>query len=184
MSDEQQDLNLEDVGAGGEETGGVKKPKIFSGLMLTILKYAAIGLAIIIVCVTATWVTVSIIERGRTPQGLASVSKEFTAHEAPLAYYDNIEPIRGQTADETPAIFQLKLSIGYDMNAKDVSAELTQRTREIQDMVLKMISMKTAAELSPQNYDDLQTGILNLVNKIMSAGKVKRITFREFSVVK
>jgi flagellar FliL protein len=184
MSDEQQDLNLEDVGAGGEEAGRAKRPKILSGLMLTILKYAALGIGIIILCVTATWATVSIIERGRTPQGLGQLSDEFTARQAPLAYFDSIEAIRGQTADETPAIFQLKLSLGYDMNAKDVSAELGQRTREIQDLVLKMISMKTAAELSPQNYDEIQNSILNLINRIMASGKVKKVTFREFSVVK
>jgi flagellar basal body-associated protein FliL len=184
MSDEQQDLNLEDVGAGGEEAGGARKPKIFSGLMLTILKYAAIGIAIIILCVTATWATISVLDNGRTPQGLASLSDEFKATQPPLAYYDSVEAIRGQTADETPAIFQLKLSLGYDMNAKEVSAELSQRTREIQDLVLKMISMKTAAELSPQNYDAIQTSILNLINKIMASGKIKRVTFREFSVVK
>jgi flagellar basal body-associated protein FliL len=184
MSDEQQDLNLEDVGAGGEEAGRGKRPKILSGLMLTILKYAAIGIGIIILAVTATAITVGIIERGKTPGGLSQLSDQFKATQVPLAYFDSIEAIRGQTADETPAIFQLKLSLGYDMNAKDVSAELGQRAREIQDIVLKMVSLKTAAELSPQYYEDIQNSILNLVNRIMTNGKIKRVTFREFSVVK
>jgi flagellar FliL protein len=183
MSDEQQDLNLEDVGA-GEEAGGVKKPKIFSGLMLTILKYAAIGISIIIVSVTATWVAFTLLEKGRNSQNLASVSEAYTSRQEPLAYYDSIDAIRGQTADETPAIFLLRISLGYDMNAKDVSAEISQRAREIQDLVLKMISKKTAAELNPQNYDQIQTDILNLINKIMASGKIKKIVFREFSVVK
>jgi flagellar protein FliL len=183
MSDEQQDLNLEDVGA-SDEAGGAKKPKIFSGLMLTILKYAAIGISIIIVSVTATWVAFTLLEKGKSSQNMASVSEAYTAKQAPLAYYDSIDAIRGQTADETPAIFLLRISIGYDMNAKEVSAEIGQRTREIQDLVLKMISMKTASELNPQNYDQIQTDILNRINAIMANGKVQKIVFREFSVVK
>ena len=183
MSDEQQDLNLEDVGA-GDEGGGVKKPKILSALMLTILKYAAIGIAIIIVSGTTVVVIYSILDRGKSANGMAGVSEAYIAKAEPLAYYDSIDAIRGQTADETPAIFLLRISLGYDMNAKDVSAEISQRAREIQDLVLKMISKKTASELNPQNYDQIQTDMQGLINTVMAAGKIKKVVFREFSVVK
>jgi flagellar basal body-associated protein FliL len=56
--------------------------------------------------------------------------------------------------------------------------------REIQDLLLKYVARKTAAELSPQNYDSLQIDMMNLVNRILQSGKIKRVTFREFSVVK
>ncbi len=183
MSDEQQDLNLEDVGAGAEEAGA-KKPRLFSGLILTILKWAAIGLGVIILVVTVTVITFSVISKGTTAQNLAASSPEYQAKSEPLAYYDNIDPIRGQTADETPAIFLVRVSLGYDMNAKDVSTEIGLRVREIQDLSLKYISQRTAAQLSPPYYDDIQTDLMNQINKIMRTGKIKRVVFREFSVVK
>jgi flagellar basal body-associated protein FliL len=55
---------------------------------------------------------------------------------------------------------------------------------EIEDLILKYISLKTAAELSPQHYDEIQSDLLNMINKIMRTGKIKSVVFREFSVVK
>ena len=52
MSDEQQDLNLEDVGAGSEDVSGPRSGGILSGMLLTILKWAAIGIGVIIIVVT------------------------------------------------------------------------------------------------------------------------------------
>jgi flagellar basal body-associated protein FliL len=182
MSDEQQDLNLEDVGAA--EEAGPKKPRIFSGLILTILKWAGIGIGIIILVVTVTVVTFSILSKGGSSQNLAASSPEYAAKSEPLAYYDNIDAIRGQTADETPAIFLVRLSLGYDTKAKDVSVEIGQRAREIQDMVLGYLAGHTATELGSTHYEEIKADLLNLINKVMRTGKIKSITFREFSVLK
>jgi flagellar FliL protein len=184
MSDEQQDLNLEDVGAGAEDAAGPRRGGMFSGLLLTILKWAAIGVGVIILVVTTVVVTMNIRDKGRSSQGLAAVSPEYMDKAEPLTYTDSIEQIRGQTADETPAIFLLKVSLGFDLNDKTIGTEIGQRMREIQDLLLKYVARKTAAELSPQNYDSLQIDMMNLVNRILQSGKIKRVTFREFSVVK
>ncbi len=184
MSDEQQDLNLEDVGAGAEEAGGPKKGGILSGLLLTILKWAAIGIGVIILVVTTTVVTVSIAQKGSASQGLAANSPAYQAKTEPRAYYDIPDAIRGQTADETPAIFLIRMRLGYELNAKEVSAEIGARVPEIEDIILKYIAQKTAAELSPQHYNEIQSELLNMINRIMSTGKIKSVVFREFSVVK
>jgi flagellar basal body-associated protein FliL len=181
MADEQQDLNLEDVGA--SEEAGPKKPRIFSGLILTILKWAGIGVGIVILVVTVTVVTFGIINKGNAAQNLAASSPEYQAKLAPLAYYDGIDAVRGQTADETPAIFLVRFSLGYDLNAKDVSAEIAQRQREIQDLVLTYLAKHTAKELSSANYDVIKTDLLGLINSIMKTGKIKAVAFREFSVL-
>ncbi len=181
MSDEQQDLNLEDVGAA--EEAGPKKPRIFSGLILNILKWAGIGVGIIIVVVTVTVITFGILNKGSSSQNLASSSPEYQAKMEPLAYYDGIDAVRGQTSDETPAIFLVRFSLGYDQNAKDVSAEIGQRQREIQDMVLTYLAGKTAKELSSSNYEDIKANLLGLINKVMKTGKIKAVAFREFSVL-
>ena len=181
MADEQQDLNLEDVGAA--EEAGPKKPRIFSGLILTILKWAGIGVGIVILVVTVTVVTFGIINKGNAAQNLAASSPEYQAKSEPLAYFDGIDAIRGQTSDETPAIFLVRLSLGYDQKAKDVSAEIGQRQREIQDLVLKYLASHTMKELGSQNYETIQTELLSLINRVMKTGKIKAVAFREFSVL-
>ena len=184
MSDEQQDLNLEDVGAGAEDASGPRRGGLLSGVLLTILKWAAIGIGAVIIVVTTTIITVRLVNRGAQPEGLAAISPSYAAKTAPLASYDAIDSIRGQTADETPAIFLLRVSILYDQADKPVSVEIGQRVREIQDLMLKYVSRKTAAELQPSNYDQLQADLQSQINMIMSSGKVKRVVFREFTVVK
>jgi flagellar FliL protein len=184
MADEQQDMNLEDVGAGVEEAGGPRRGGLFSGLMLNILKWAAIGVGVIIVVVTTTVVTFNALKKGSASQNLAAVSPAYQTKEPPLAYYDNVDEIRGQTADETPAVYLMRVSLGYDPTDKQISVEMGLREREIQNLLLKYISQRTAAELSPAHYDDLQEGLRDAINSIMTTGKIRSVVFREFTVVK
>ena len=184
MADEQQDMNLEDVGAGVEEAGGPRRGGLFSGLMLNILKWAAIGVGVIILVVTTTVVTFNALKKGSASQNLAAVSPAYQTKEPPLAYYDNIDQIRGQTNDETPAVYLLRVSLGYDPTDKQISVEIGLREREIQNLLLKYVSGKTVAELSPAHYGDLQEEMKDAINAIMSMGKIKSVVFREFTVVK
>jgi len=184
MADEQQDLNLEDVGAGTEEAGAPRRGGVLSGLLLTILKYAAFAVAGIILVVGTAYFTVTQITKGSSSQNLAAVSPEYSAKAPPLAYYDNIDQIRGQTADENPAVYLLRVSIGYDQNDKNVPVEIGLRAREIQDLMMSYISSRTAAELGSSHWDEIKADLTNQINQIMTSGKIKSVTFREFTVVK
>jgi flagellar protein FliL len=183
MSDEQQDLNLEDVGAGAEDVAGPRRGGLLSGMLLTILKWAAIGIGAIIIVVTTTVITFRVLNKGNAQTGLSALSPAYKAKQAPLASYDDIEQIRGQTADATPQVFLLQVSLGYDPNDKEVSVEIGQRRREIQDLVLKDISQKPAADLAPSHYDEIQTELMDRINMIMTTGKVASVMFRQFNVV-
>ncbi len=184
MSDEQQDLNLEDVGAGAEDVSGPRRGGLLSGMLLTILKWAAIGIGAVIIVVTTTIITVRIASKGNNPQGLAAISPAYGGKAAPLASYDNIEQIRGQTADDPPAIFLMQVSLGYDPKDKAISVEIGNRSREIQDLILKNISRKKAADLSPGNYDVVQNELKDQINSIMTEGKIQAVMFRQFVVQK
>jgi flagellar basal body-associated protein FliL len=184
MSDDQQDLNLEDVGGGTEEGMGPRKGGLFSGLLITVLKWAAVAVGIIIIVVATVVITMNARDKGRSSQGLAAVSPEYVDKSDPLSYTDVIDQIRGQTADETPAIFLLKVSLGFDLNDKVLGTEISARKWEIQDLLLKYVARKTAADLNPQQYDAIQADMLNLINRVLQQGKIKRVVFREFSVVK
>jgi flagellar protein FliL len=186
MSDEQQDLNLEDVGGGAEDASGPRRGGLFSGLLLTILRWAAIGIGAIILVVTTVIITFNIVNKGNKAQGLAALSPAYAAKAAPYAYYDDIEQIRGQTADDPPAIFLLSVSLGYDTKDKEISVEIGNRRRELQDLVLKIISQKKAADLAPGSgrYDSIQAELLDTINSVMTTGKVKQVAFRQFVVQK
>jgi flagellar protein FliL len=184
MSDEQQDLNLEDVGAGSEDVGGPRKGGMLSGMLLTILKWAAIGIGAVIIVVTTTVITVKIVNKGSSQAGLAMLSPSYAPAEEPLAVYDGIDQIRGQTADDPPAIFLLSVSLGYDTKDKEVSVEIGNRKREFQDLILKDISQKTAAELASTHWGELQTELQQMLNRLMKTGKVKSVMFQSFIVQK
>jgi flagellar FliL protein len=184
MSDEQQDLNLEDVGAGAEEPSGPRRGGLLSGMLLTILKWAAIGIGAVIIVVTTTIITVRIVSKGNNPQGLAAVSQSYSTQTEPLASYDDIEQIRGQTADDPPAIFLMQVSLGYDPKDKQISVEIGTRKRQIQDLILTDISQKKAADLAPAEYAVVQEELRDHINSIMRDGKIKAVMFRQFVVQK
>ena len=184
MSDEES-LNLEDVGAGTEEAEtGQKKGSFLSGALITILKWAAIGIGIIILVVTTTVVTFNMINKGRRAQNVATISPEYKAKAPPQEYYDNIESIRGVTSDQVPSIFSLKVSIGYAMGNKDINTELIARSRQIQNIIFLYISQKKADELTPVHYAQLEEDLKQQINQIMQSGKIDSVVFREFVVTR
>jgi len=183
MSDENQNLDFE--GGDAEAVEGPKKAGGFpAGLLLTVLKWAAIGLGMIILVVTVTVITFSIINKGKSSQNLAASSPEFQGKAEPLAYYDSIDSVRGQTSDETPAIFLVKLSLGYDEKSKEIVTELGQRQREIQNIILLTLAQKQANSLNSNNYKLLQEELKTAINTIMRTGKIKSVIFREITVMK
>jgi flagellar FliL protein len=184
MSDEQQDLSFEDVGGSGDEAGGPRKPGIFSGLLLTILKWAAIVVGIIIVVVTVTVLTINIRDKGRVAQNIAAQSPAYQPKEPPLTYSEVVESIRGQTSDEEPATFLVEISIGYAEADKQVGTEIGQRAPQIRDLALKYLSRRMADELGPTYYDMIQDDLRGQINGVMTSGKVKSVLFRQISVMK
>jgi flagellar basal body-associated protein FliL len=138
----------------------------------------------VIIVVTTTIITVRIVNKGANPQGLAAISPAYQAKSEPFATFDGIEQIRGQTADDPPAIFLMSVSLGYDTKDKEISVEIGNRQREIQDLILTDISQKKAADLSPAHYGEVQAELINLINMRMRTGKVKTVMFRQFVVQK
>jgi flagellar basal body-associated protein FliL len=163
---------------------GLTQSGMILGILGTFLSPPFIALVLAILTVATTVLSFSVLNRGRAAQNLAPTSPNYLPKEAGLTYTDSIEQIRGQTADETPSIFLLKVSIGFDTEDKQVGVEIGQRNREIQDLLLSYVSNKTANELSPAHYDEIKAEMVNLINRLMTTGKIKKVMFREISVVK
>jgi flagellar basal body-associated protein FliL len=62
--------------------------------------------------------------------------------------------------------------------------EFGNRRREIQDLILKDISQKKAAELPPGQYGVVRAELMDMINMVMRSGKVKSVMFRQFVVQK
>jgi flagellar basal body-associated protein FliL len=128
--------------------------------------------------------SVRMVNKESKSQGPAAISPSYAARAEKLAFFDDIEQIRGQTADDPPAIYLISVSLGYDPRDKDVSVEIGNRRREIQDIVLGDLSKKKAVDLGPGHKDQLQAEMVDLINTIMKTGKVRSVVFRQFVVQK
>jgi flagellar basal body-associated protein FliL len=156
-----------------------------AGMVLGIIgTFLSSGAILAILAVTTTVGTFNALKKEASAQNLASISPSSQSKQQVLAYYEDIDQIRGQTADETPAVYLLRVSLGYDPADKQIPVDLDQNQREIQNLLLKLISQKTVAELSPAHYDALQEELRDAINAIMTNSKIKSVVFREFTVVK
>lgn len=180
---DQDNLNLEDVGGGSEEVSAEgRRVGFLPAFVIQILKWVAIGLGFILLAVTTVIITMNVVGRnqGSTPLDLASPAMEAKA--PPLLYDDAVEDIRGVTVDEPPSVFILKLSLGYMPDEKALAMELTARRRQIQSLVLTMISNKSRDELKPEHYDTLLNELKLQINKLLQNGQIREVVFREFMV--
>jgi len=162
----------------GEARGGGFLPN----LVIRVLKWTAIGVVIVIVSAATAFFAYRLISRGTVTRDLGAVSPDYEGRPEALATFTEVEQIRGQTADETQRIFSLRINIGYEENNLKVQTELVKRRWEIQDLVLRFISQKSATELSPGNYSALQEELKQQINRVMTSGRIQRVFFREIVV--
>ena len=183
MADQDDNLDLEEVGAGSEDIGAEgKKTGFLPAIVIQILKWAAIALGIIILSGTTTLIFFNLINKGRSGSSLEQLSPSYAATEDPLQYDDSIEAIRGVTSDEVPAIYTMKVSIGFKQGDNKTAFEFNARRREIQNLIFLTLSSKKKIDLKPDKYATMQEELKIAINRIMQSGKIKSVVFREFVV--
>ncbi|MBA7589584.1 hypothetical protein ES708_31670 [subsurface metagenome] len=183
MADQDNKLDLEDVGAGSEDVAAEgKKTGFLPAIVIQTLKWAAIALGFIILGATTTVITFNLINKGRSGSSLEQFSPDYKATEDPLQYDDSIESIRGVTSDEAPAIYTVKVSIGFKQGDNKTAFEFNARRREIQNLIFLILSRKKKVDLKPDKYASLQNELKIAINRIMQSGKIKSVVFREFVV--
>lgn len=183
MADQDNNLDLKDVGAGSEDIGTEgKKTGFLPAIVIQILKWVAIALGFIILGATTTVITFNLINKGRSGSSLEQLSPNYTATEDPLQYDDSIESIRGVTSDDVPAIYTVKVSIGFKQGDNKTAFEFNARRREIQNLIFLILSGKKKIDLRPDKYSALQQELKTAINSRMQSGKIKAVVFREFVV--
>lgn len=181
MADEERFLE-EDV-AGTEEVDTGRRVGLLPGLLLKVLKWAALIVAAIIFIVTVVVVTVRILDRGGTSQSYAAVSTEYEGKRPVYEWYTNIDEVRARTADETPYMVIVQVAIGYEQNNKAVQTELIDRTPRLRDLIRRHLSSKTREELQPAYEQVIKEELRELINRIMTSGKVRDVIFLEYNVI-
>ena len=91
--------------------------------------------------------------------------------------------MRAKTTDTIPASVIVNVVIGYKVDDKIASNELTARKIEIQDYLRKYFSSKRIADLKPHNEDMLKLEIKNDINDILTSSSIKDVRFLKFEVV-
>jgi flagellar FliL protein len=181
MGDEERFLEEEVAGEGQAEA--TQRPGIFSGVLINVLKWVAIGLAAVIVIGSVSWLTFSLFIRGREAQGVDIFSSERMREVEPeLDYFKaELEDIRGQTSDDPPLTFMAKVSIGYKKGDQKVQAELVAEKDVIQNVILIYLGGKKASELTTRNLTALQNDLKQLIQSdVISPGMaIYKVLFRE-----
>lgn len=179
MADEERFLD-EDV-TGEEEQPAAARPGVLSGVLLVVLKWAAIGLAAVILIATVSWATFSLFVRGRTPSGMGEFSPEYIESDVKMEFFNNmIDNIRGQTSDEPPKGFLVSVSIGYQKGNTKIQTELIEKTELIQNMTLKFFGSKPSIELTTNRFDILEDELKGLINNsIMRNGQITQVLIHE-----
>jgi len=176
MADDDQYLDDEREVAEDIDTG--KKGGFLPEFFLQILKWVLIIVALIILIITVSVITYNIFTAGRIPESPISKSPEYIDPYTRYDFYNNIETIRGLTADEPAKTFIAELVIGYRKGRAKVLNELIDRTEQIENIILLFLGQKKSNELKTEYAPELQDQIKNQINEIM-VEKIDQVLFKE-----
>ncbi len=153
-----------------------------SGFIPLLLKWIAVGLAVLIVIITVVVITVSIMSKGGKSYSEYPVSEEYRDEKELLQYYDALGQIKVHTADTIPATVIVNVALGYTNGDTNTPAELSARKIEIIDHLRSFFSRRTASEL--RREEKIKIEIRNEINdNILANTKIKGVRFTRYDVV-
>ena len=181
MGDEDQDFLNEAVADDTEQDSG-QQARAIPGLLIRVLRYAAIGAAIVIVAGTTAFL-VSGNRSGTVADQLNAVSPQGPDKREALARFDLLESVRGVTSDEQPQVFTVKVELGYEQGDTTLQTELNDRVSQLENLVFLHVSLQSADDLIPKNYEILQEDLKRKINRVLINGQVEAVWLSEFVVV-
>jgi len=167
----------------GQEDGGGYQPSAATGLnrVVKILIYVALGaVGVIVMSVIAYYVA-----RFASAQQYKEVASiAVVKPPQPLESFNFSEDFRVNTNDRGESHFiKLKLSLGFEMGNKALSAELAQRMPQLRNIINLILAGKSRDELTTiQGQLELREEIKASINHVLSEGKVEEVYFSEFIV--
>ncbi len=183
MADNRDELDLD-----GTETvameGSAKKTSGLAALLPNLLKFVAIGLGAIIFIVTVTFIAYTFLSKSGKSQTTTAEESPYAGVRPQLSWFTTIGVIRTRTNDPTPYSVVVNLIIGYDQDNKVAQTELTNRLYELKDFIRNYFSNKSAADLKPDQEEQLKNDIKTKLNEhILDKARAREILFQQLDVV-
>ena len=179
------------------------EPKIISTLAII---FSAIPSAVTIIivllfvgmtAVTTSSITSKIIDKAasHTSSNITNESEldaslkilyEFLDGEEEFDWYKSIGTIQTSTSEEPPATVRATVYIGYIKDDKNASAEIREKSAEINEFLRDYFQKKTAEDLkNVYNEETFKIEIRNGINeKILTDSKIRAISFDQLDVIK
>ncbi|HUW39625.1 MAG TPA: flagellar basal body-associated FliL family protein [Rectinemataceae bacterium] len=184
MSDnvDDQDVNFSDTGE--TESAAAPKAKGAGPGLARLLMFVGIGLGAVIFIVTVVVITVGIINGQGKPANVVPVSEAYQAAPPVYQYNSTIGEIRARTNDPEPASVIVRISLGFDLNDKEESKDVTDMLPRIRDWLRSYFSMKSADDLTPDKEQMIKEEIKENLNRILPKPTIREVLFERFDVIK
>jgi flagellar FliL protein len=173
---------IEDIEGGAEEeetleAGGPRR-RLFGPPIMRTLLYVAAALVLVIVSGTVAYF---VAQRVGTPPSPEKISPELTEKQKPL-WYNDLQDFSVNTSDtDEPHFLKVSIQLGYDEGNIELQTELNKRRPELRDIVISVVGAKRYSELDTQDErEQLKTELMNRINAVLEADKVKKVVFTEF----
>jgi flagellar protein FliL len=182
MSDEEV-FPDDDLTGGDDDGGGSQKVGFLPAIVITILKYVALGLLGIIFIVTVVVITVNILNKGQTNQLYPEISSSYEGKSEILDWWSGIDDIRTSTADEQPYTVLVSVKIGYKKNDKSILTELNGRQPQLQEDVLNYYSSKTVSYLKTGIDTYVKSELKEIINNQLASSQIVEVVILNFQSI-
>lgn len=139
---------------------------------------------VIIAVVLSTIIALIITRTSNTKKGQELImTTTVQEKEEPLTPFP-LEDFKVNTADvDDPHFVRLNLSLGYDVDNKQLIDELTARQSQIRDIILGIISAKEKTDIDEQTEKEwLKIEIMNAINNVLRYGEIEAVYYDEFVI--
>jgi len=182
MAKEMEDDGLDAAAQDGDAVGGKKSGGPLPEFVILILKIVAGALGAILLSATVSMIVFSLMQGDKPAQQMVEASPVYNLKPPVHEWFSSIPDIRAATADDPGRSVILKVQLAYDSH-KDVRIfnELTQRVPQIQDLIRRLISTKTAKQMK-EREDEFKEEIKMKVNDILQEGRILDVVFIQFII--
>jgi flagellar FliL protein len=150
--------------------------------VILILKIVAGALGAILLSATVSVIVFSLMQGDKPTQQTVEASPVYNLKPPVHEWFSSIPDIRASTADDPGRSVILKVQLAYDSKTDvRIFTELTQRIPQIQDMLRRMISTKTAKEMK-EREDEFKEEIKMKINDILQEGRIRDVAFIQFII--
>lgn len=180
MSDDKDDINLEDGGDEAAAPAAGRKGKGLGGALMPILKWVGIGIGALIVIFTVAVVAFNVMGGGGKNQAEVPAGNELYQAVDPVYAYSDVRDLPSVYKLKDKYFLSLKMALGYDEADKAIPNDINKRMPQIQGVLLEYFINRTSADLDPAKLPAVREELRILLNTKFFQGAVKDINITNY----